>query len=110
MTKAHGRYDAPYLSLVKSQNLMDAQMTFASELEVHFNQIPTTTEPASSDIRFESGQITQDVEFEVRLSAESSAHYKMEPLKGKSLFMQNSHCRLKAAITIRLCSSMYTTR
>jgi hypothetical protein len=80
--KKDDQYDSDYLKLVKSQDVMNAHMAFASKLLIRFNQIPSATEPATKELRFESNVITEDIEFEVRLAAESAKHYRLVPFKG----------------------------
>jgi hypothetical protein len=82
MIKKNGRYNTEYMNLVKSQDLMDAHMAFAPRLEIRFNQIPMVTEAATMELKFESNVITEDVEFDVQLAAESAEHYRIEPFKG----------------------------
>jgi len=82
MIKSEQGYDAAYLSKVKSQDVLNAHMAFASQLLIRFNQIPAITEPASKEISFESNTITEDIAFEVRLAEQSAEHYRLEPLEG----------------------------
>ncbi len=80
--KKNGQYDPEYLKLVKSQDVMDAHMAFAPKLLIRFNSIPSITNPARKELRFESNIINEDIEFEVRLAAESAEHYRLESFKG----------------------------
>jgi hypothetical protein len=80
--KKDGQYDSEYLKLVKSQDVMDAHMAFATKLLIRFNNIPSTSEPATKELRFTSNVISEDVEFEIRLAEASAEHYRLEPLKG----------------------------
>jgi len=82
MIKKDGRYDPAYLKLVKDQDLMDVHMVLASELEIHFDQIPAADKPAVKELTLQSSAITGDTQIDIELAPESMDQYKMEPVKG----------------------------
>ena len=82
MIKKDGRYDPVYLQLVKDQDLMDVQMLLASELEIHFDQIPTLDNPAVKELTLESNAISGKTKIDIQLAPQSMDFYKMKPVQG----------------------------
>ena len=78
----NGHYNSDYLKLVKTQELMDVHMAFASQLLIRFNDIPSKSKPAIQELRFASNVITEHVKFEVCLAPESYNYYRLLPFKG----------------------------
>jgi hypothetical protein len=82
MIKTNDQYDPDYLNLIKPQEEMDVYMVFASNLQIRFNEIPSPTNAAQKEIRFEYNNFEQDITFEIILAESSAEHYRLEPIKG----------------------------
>lgn len=79
MVKVHGRYSDDYLRQVKAQEGLNLQTMFMKAATFSFNYLPFEKYAAPVSLRLKS-ELDEDIPFTIRLSEESSKHYRMKPL------------------------------
>lgn len=82
LIKHDEQYDADYLSLVRPQEVMDVYAMFASAISGSVTTVPLFSQSAEKTISLQPNPTAGDIEFEISLTDESAANFKMTPATG----------------------------
>ena len=81
-TKNEHGIDENYLSLIKSQEELNIMGMFAEAMATKLDRLPMGVIPALPVFNLNSKLVNEDIVFEMKLTDESRASYKMESFKG----------------------------